>query len=168
MATATGEEAISNFRMPGPSGPQRWTRAFRFATFRSRLRSDRGNHADWSPDKISDSDRPSHSSGTITVAHDAIIRLSLPQFDRQHASAAAFPPPKRKVPCHPTALRSIRDPRAARIERLRARRPMYCAETIDRLATSEQRIRLSCVLWWDFDLKRPSFLPAHAPWAPLA
>ncbi|MGY4288792.1 hypothetical protein ACVWXO_008012 [Bradyrhizobium sp. LM2.7] len=44
-------------------------------------------------------------------------------------------------------------------------RPMYCVETVDFLATREQRIRLSCVLWWDFDLKRPSFLPAHAPWA---
>lgn len=44
-------------------------------------------------------------------------------------------------------------------------RPMYCAEFVDRLATREQRIRLSCVLWWDFNLNRPSFLPADAPWA---
>lgn len=45
-------------------------------------------------------------------------------------------------------------------------RPMYCAETDDGMATREQRIRLSCVLWWDFDLKRPSYLPAHAPLGP--
>lgn len=43
--------------------------------------------------------------------------------------------------------------------------PRYCAETIDRLAVPQQRGRLSDALWWDFDLKRPSFLPADAPWA---
>jgi hypothetical protein len=44
--------------------------------------------------------------------------------------------------------------------------PMYCAEAIDRLSTNEQRIRLSDALWWDFDLQRPSYVPAHLPWAP--
>ncbi|MCK1534652.1 MULTISPECIES: hypothetical protein [unclassified Bradyrhizobium] len=44
-------------------------------------------------------------------------------------------------------------------------RPMYCAETIDRMATRGERDRLSDLLWWDFDLKRPSFLPADTPWA---
>lgn len=43
--------------------------------------------------------------------------------------------------------------------------PRYCAETIDHLATRDQRNRLSDVLWWDFDLNRPNFLPPHAPWA---
>lgn len=44
-------------------------------------------------------------------------------------------------------------------------RPMYCAEMVDRMAAREQRIRLSCVLWWDFDTNTPGFLPAGAPWA---
>ncbi|MCK1622417.1 hypothetical protein IVA98_03990 [Bradyrhizobium sp. 160] len=44
--------------------------------------------------------------------------------------------------------------------------PMYCAATIDALATSYQHTRMGCAIWWDFDLGRPSFLPAHAEWSP--
>ncbi|MCK1678300.1 hypothetical protein IVA87_02125 [Bradyrhizobium sp. 147] len=43
--------------------------------------------------------------------------------------------------------------------------PRYCAETVDYLATPQQRIRLSDALWWDFDLNRPGFMPDCAPWA---
>lgn len=43
--------------------------------------------------------------------------------------------------------------------------PRYCSETIDSLATREQRTRLSDALWWDFDLQQPAYVPAGAPWA---
>jgi len=43
--------------------------------------------------------------------------------------------------------------------------PRYCAETVDRLANPQQRIRLSDALWWDFDLNRPGYMPDGAPWA---
>ncbi|GMO78862.1 hypothetical protein [Bradyrhizobium ottawaense] len=45
--------------------------------------------------------------------------------------------------------------------------PLYCAATIDALATSYHHTRMGCAIWWDFDLRRPSFLPAHAEWSPL-
>jgi hypothetical protein len=44
--------------------------------------------------------------------------------------------------------------------------PMYCAATIDALATGYHHTRMGCAIWWDFDLGRPSFLPAHAEWSP--
>lgn len=43
---------------------------------------------------------------------------------------------------------------------------MYCAATIDELATDYHFKRFGCATWWDFDLKRPNFLPAHAEWSP--
>lgn len=43
--------------------------------------------------------------------------------------------------------------------------PLYCTEAIDRLATKEQGRRLADALWWDFDLKRPGYMPRHLPWA---
>ncbi|UPJ60544.1 hypothetical protein [Bradyrhizobium sp. 192] len=42
---------------------------------------------------------------------------------------------------------------------------MYWAATIDALATSYHQLRMGCAIWWDFDLGRPSFLPAHAEWS---
>ncbi|MHC2283023.1 hypothetical protein ACVME8_009666 [Bradyrhizobium diazoefficiens] len=42
--------------------------------------------------------------------------------------------------------------------------PMYCAETIDALATDYHSKRMACAIWWDFDLRRPRFLPAHFEW----
>jgi hypothetical protein len=39
--------------------------------------------------------------------------------------------------------------------------PMYCTAAIDRLSTGEQRKRLADALWWDFDLHRPGYVPAH-------
>lgn len=42
--------------------------------------------------------------------------------------------------------------------------PMYCAGTIDALATDYHHTRMGCAIWWDFDLKRPGFLPTHLPW----
>ncbi|MDA9488747.1 hypothetical protein XI08_05860 [Bradyrhizobium sp. CCBAU 11361] len=48
----------------------------------------------------------------------------------------------------------------------RGRDPMYCAATIDALATEYHHQRMGCAIWWDFDLKRPSFLPAHSEWSP--
>ena len=42
--------------------------------------------------------------------------------------------------------------------------PMYCAATIDALATDYHHTRMGCAIWWDFDLKRPSFLPSHIAW----
>ncbi|MBR0730471.1 hypothetical protein JQ582_41830 [Bradyrhizobium japonicum] len=41
--------------------------------------------------------------------------------------------------------------------------PMYCAGTIDALATDYHHTRMGCAIWWDFDLKRPGFLPTHLP-----
>ncbi|MET4235561.1 hypothetical protein ABIA85_008872 [Bradyrhizobium sp. LA6.10] len=43
--------------------------------------------------------------------------------------------------------------------------PRYCAETIDRLAVPQQRGRLPDVLWWDFELNKPGYMPDGAPWA---
>lgn len=43
--------------------------------------------------------------------------------------------------------------------------PRYCAEATDHLAAPEQRIRLSDVLWWDFELQCPRYMPLGAPWA---
>ncbi|WP_018460237.1 hypothetical protein [Bradyrhizobium sp. WSM4349] len=44
--------------------------------------------------------------------------------------------------------------------------PMYCAATIEALATNYHQLRMGCAIWWDFDVRRPSFLPAHAQWSP--
>lgn len=43
--------------------------------------------------------------------------------------------------------------------------PLYCAAAIDHLATREQGRRLADARWWDFDLKRPGYMPGHLPWA---
>ncbi|WP_152621149.1 hypothetical protein [Bradyrhizobium japonicum] len=43
--------------------------------------------------------------------------------------------------------------------------PMYCAVTIDALATDYHHTRMGCAIWWDFDLNRPSFLPTHIEWS---
>jgi hypothetical protein len=43
---------------------------------------------------------------------------------------------------------------------------MYCAATIEALATNYHQLRMGCAIWWDFDVRRPSFLPAHAEWSP--
>ncbi|RXG89260.1 hypothetical protein [Bradyrhizobium zhanjiangense] len=48
----------------------------------------------------------------------------------------------------------------------RSRDPLYCARTTDALATDYHHTRLGCVIWWDFDLRRPSFLPPHIEWSP--
>ncbi|HEV2153172.1 hypothetical protein [Bradyrhizobium sp.] len=44
--------------------------------------------------------------------------------------------------------------------------PMYCVEMVDALATDYHHTRLGCAIWWDFDLKRPTFLPEHIEWSP--
>lgn len=44
--------------------------------------------------------------------------------------------------------------------------PLYCGEAIDALGTDYHRTRLGCAIWWDFELKRPRFLPDHARWSP--
>ncbi|MDA9450765.1 hypothetical protein XI04_32780 [Bradyrhizobium sp. CCBAU 11430] len=48
----------------------------------------------------------------------------------------------------------------------RGRDPLYCVEAIDALATDFHHKRLGCAIWWDFDSKRPGFLPDHAEWSP--
>jgi len=47
----------------------------------------------------------------------------------------------------------------------RSGEPLYCASTIDALATADQRERLAQAIYWDFDLQRPSYVPSHFPWA---
>lgn len=42
--------------------------------------------------------------------------------------------------------------------------PLYCVAAIDALATDYHNTRIGCALWWDFDLKRPGFLPGHFEW----
>lgn len=44
--------------------------------------------------------------------------------------------------------------------------PLYCVEIIDVLATDYHTTRIGCALWWDFDLRKPRFLPDHAEWSP--
>lgn len=43
---------------------------------------------------------------------------------------------------------------------------LYCVEAIHGLVTPFNRTRLGCALWWDFDLRKPRFLPDHAQWSP--
>ncbi|MGY4629104.1 hypothetical protein [Bradyrhizobium sp. USDA 4486] len=44
--------------------------------------------------------------------------------------------------------------------------PMYCAVTIDALATDYHHTRMGCAIGWDFVLNRPGFLPGHIGWVP--